>query len=154
MKHETTESILISELNALKKSVQSSERIRFALIGIYGSLLKSKVLFKNNPDIRPFVDKLPLHRPVKDYLLKARPQIIARLITEISDAEETSLEKFVMEASKLVESANASTDKTVPKISTSDNTIDSSDGNDSETKKRKNYIDNLLDKYSRKNDQE
>lgn len=117
----------ISDLN--KKS--NVEKIRYNLFSIYSSIVQSRVLFPNNKDIKKLTNNLPLSRPAKDYLFAARPQIIARLVTEINNADDKNIYLFLEEAKKLIETDN--------KASISPKNKES----------KTNYIDNLLDKYSR-----
>lgn len=114
--------------------------VKFRLFSIYGALLESKNLFPNNPDIRELTNLLPLSRPIKNYLLKARPQIIARLITEILKMDHDNLMKlvsktllFVMQNKEISQLYNKN-QKNISK---------------KEVKKDTNYIDSLLNKYSR-----
>lgn len=144
MQSETSEKIVSEQLVKLQKQKTTNERLRFSLIAIYGSLIKSKVFFDTNADLRPFVDKLPTNRRVKDYLLKARPQVIARMVSELSVADDAQLNQFVSVAAEFITSVSEH------KAFTPDNNKGTTSDTKQVHKKKENYIDDLLNKYSRK----
>ncbi|WP_056956615.1 hypothetical protein [Lacticaseibacillus pantheris] len=149
LKNQTTEQLALQNISNLTKSSTTIE-VRYNLISIYGAILKSTDIFKHNIDIKPFVDSLPLKIEIKDYLLKARPQIIARLISELYRADDTALLIFIKKAEELLKNFKDNSEESSTEI----NENESKSNKNAQTKKRTgkaNYIDQLLDKYSRGN---
>lgn len=142
MKNNSLDFYAITSLKELKKRKSLSDNeIKFKLLSIIGTLLESRALFPSNSDIRNLTNILPLSRPIREYLLKARPQIIARLITEILKMDSAQLNELITQTLLFI-------DKTVPVKNSVKKDINST--NDSNNvKKRENYIENLLGKYSR-----
>lgn len=78
------------------------ETLKFNLFSIYGALLESKIIFPRNIDMRKLLDKLSLSRPILDYLIKARPQVISRMITEILKMNHSQLIVLLSETEKFI----------------------------------------------------
>lgn len=112
--------------------------VRYYLMSIYGTILQSTSLFSKNIDIKPFVNSLPLEREMRDYLFSARPAVIARIIKEINKSNDKNLYIFLDSAKELI-AVNQKSAKKVTK------------GSKKGRSEKDNYIDNLLNKYSRSN---
>lgn len=131
--------LVMQDLNRLIHTENSSET-RYKLFGIFGYIIQSRDLFPKNIDIKPFVNSLPLEIPVKDYLLSSRPQVIARMIKEINNAADDILYIYVTEARNFLD------ESTHEDIS---ETVKSKQSVNRKKSSETNYIDNLLNKYSR-----
>ena len=114
------------------------QEVRYYLMSIYGTILQSTTIFPKNIDIKPFVNSLPLEREMRDYLFGARPAVIARIIKEINKSNDKNLYVFLDSAKNLID-VNKSNDKKVTRNSKK------------AYSEKDNYIDNLLNKYSRSN---
>lgn len=142
MKNNSLESYAISGLKELNKHKNLSENeLKFRLLSIVSTLLESKTLFPLNSDIRKLTNNLSLSRPIKDYLLRARPQVIARLITEILKMDSAQLHELITQTLLFVDKTTHFENDT-KKEAKSHNTSNNA-------KKSENYIENLLGKYSR-----
>lgn len=107
---------------------------------MYAALLPylfSTEVFDNNKDIKEFIDKLKLSRPVKDYLYAARPQIVARIAKEI----------YIADKETLVANMN------ILKADTERLIQESRNSNLGETPKKKDFSE-IINKYSRNKDKE
>lgn len=131
--------LVMQDLNRLIHTGSSTE-MRYKLFGIFGYIVQSRELFPNNIDIKPFANSLPLERPVKDYLLSARPQVIARIIKEINNAPDDNLYIYVTKARNFLEESEHEVTSEAVKPKQPSNRKKAPETN---------YIDNLLNKYSR-----
>lgn len=122
------------------------ETLKFNLFSIYGALLESKIIFPRNIDMRKLLDKLSLSRPILDYLIKARPQVISRMITEILKMNHSQLIVLLSETEKFINRFEVE-NKLVKKEKDKSN---SNSTKKDKKPKRENYIDELLNKYSRR----
>ena len=122
------------------------ETLKFNLFSIYGALLESKIIFPRNIDMRKLLDKLSLSRPILDYLIKARPQVISRMITEILKMNHSQLIVLLSETEKFINRFEVE-NKLVKKEKDKSN---SNSTKKDKKPKRENYIDELLHKYSRR----
>ena len=122
------------------------ETLKFNLFSIYGALLESKIIFPRNIDMRKLLDKLSLSRPILDYLIKARPQVISRMITEILKMKHSQLIVLLSETEKFINRFEVE-NKLVKKEKDKSN---SNSTKKDKKPKRENYIDELLNKYSRR----
>lgn len=135
MSNQNNNIFLLKSLSNLSKK-SSPDKIKFNLFSIYASIIQSRNLFPKNMDIKNLTDLLPLSKPIREYLFSARPQLLARLITEINKASDEDIYIYLEIAKKYVH-----------------------DEGHNEINKRKkvvktNYIDDLLVKYSRGSDDE
>ncbi|WP_368790980.1 hypothetical protein AB3Z09_11300 [Companilactobacillus farciminis] len=119
-------------------SKSNPQEVRYYLMSIYGTILQSTSIFSKNIDIKPFVNSLPLEREMRDYLFSARPAVIARIIKEINKSNDKNLYIFLDSAKKLI-AVNPKSNKKITKTSKKNHS------------EKNNYIDNLLNKYSRSN---
>lgn len=122
------------------------ETLKFNLFSIYGALLESKIIFPRNIDMRKLLDKLSLSRPILDYLIKARPQVISRMITEILKMNHSQLIVLLSETEKFINRFEVE-NKLLKKEKDKSN---SNSTKKDKKPKRENYIDELLNKYSRR----
>lgn len=122
------------------------ETLKFNLFSIYGALLESKIIFPRNIDMRKLLDKLSLSRPILDYLIKARPQVISRMITEILKMNHSQLIVLLSETEKFTNRFEVE-NKLLKKEKDKSN---SNSTKKDKKPKRENYIDELLNKYSRR----
>ncbi len=107
--------------------------LRCELYGVYTSLLFSKELFKNNRDIALFLESLNIH--FKDYVLKSRTIIVAKMLRKIESSDLEALSKLILKSKERVYQSSGEQEKSTRKI---------------EHKKGDyNYMNDMLNKYSR-----
>lgn len=68
---------------------------KYKLIGIVTELIYSKKIFKRNKDIKTFVNDI-FDIELKDYILKSRTMIVAKISKEIVYSENTNLYKSAL----------------------------------------------------------
>ncbi|MBE6064822.1 hypothetical protein [Clostridium cochlearium] len=103
------------------------EVIRLELFATLIPYIFSKEVFKNNKDIKSFIDLLELQNEIKDYVYKSRTQIVARICKEIQNSER----KALLHNAKVLKSSALELEN-----------------NGKDEKSRKNIVD-VLNKYSR-----
>lgn len=133
----------LKKINVTTKKIDD-ETLKFNLFSIYGALLESRIIFPKNIDMRKLLDNLELSRPILDYLIKARTQVISRMISEILKMSHSQLIDLLYDTEKFI--SEFENGKKFSKIEK-----DNSNSTKKDKKpKRENYIDELLNKYSRR----
>lgn len=133
--------------NNLEKKIQklSTDKDEFQLkMDLYSTMipfLLSTVNFRRNNDIKDFTNQLNLKKEMKDYLFVSRTQIVARIVREIEDFNETQLKENI----KIFKSYNSSNINNI--IEHSNRNISRKNKNKAEEK-----ILKMMDKYSRNKD--
>lgn len=146
MKRNSLEYQAIATLKKISETTKKidDETLKFNLFSIYGALLESRIIFPKNIDMRKLLDNLELSRPILDYLIKARTQVISRMISEILKMSHSQLIDLLYDTEKFI--SEFENGKKFSKIEK-----DNSDSTKKDKKpKRENYIDELLNKYSRR----
>lgn len=146
MKKNSLEYKAITTLKKIRVTTKKidDETLKFNLFSIYGALLESRIIFPKNIDMRKLLDNLELSRPILDYLIKARPQVISRMITEILKMSHLQLIDLLSETEKFISEFENGNKFSKAEKENSDST------KKDKKPKRENYIDELLNKYSRR----
>ena len=128
--------IISKRLTNIKKS-SDIEIIKLELYGIVVDFILSKEEFPLNENIADFLTELKIS--YKPYLLKSRTTMLGKIIRNIEKADESQLRLYIsiLQSKLEMQENNSSTEKNIK----------------STKKSKSNYMSNLINKYSRGNNE-
>lgn len=124
------------------KTKSDIEELRCDLYSILTTVLFSKEDFKSNKDIKNFLDKLGI--TLKDYVMKSRTQIIAKVLRIVQKADEEQIKKFTTQINIFFVN-----DKKEKITQISSKTQVNNNKSSKKNKDKNNYMTEILKKYSR-----
>lgn len=121
------ELVIVNKVKSIQ-FVEDIDLLRFEMYGIFTTIILSKEIFKNNKEIKNFIDLFSIDS--KPYMLKSRTIILSKVIRHIEKIDKVELVEYRKKLKEIY-------------------ITNKYESNTISNKKEKNYMETLLKKYSR-----